>query len=62
MTSQPKTAEAPAKSGKVYYGWYVYIAVCICMFLACAFTFNTASVYYESVATAFGVGLSLIHI
>lgn len=56
MTSQPKTAEAPAKSGKIYYGWYVYIAVCICMFLACAFTFNTASIYYESVATAFGVG------
>ena len=44
------------KSGGIYYGWVVYVAVCVCMFLACAFTFNTASIYYESVATAFGTG------
>ena len=31
------------KSGGIYYGWVVYVAVCVCMFLACAFTFNTAS-------------------
>lgn len=44
------------KKGGIYYGWYVYLAVCVCMFLACAFTFNTASIYYESVATDFSVG------
>lgn len=44
------------KSGGIYYGWIVYVAVCVCMFLACAFTFNTASIYYESVAIAFDVG------
>ncbi|HIY83504.1 MAG TPA: MFS transporter [Candidatus Rubneribacter avistercoris] len=44
------------KSGGLYYGWVVYIAVCVCMFLACAFTFNTASIYYDSVATAFDTG------
>ena len=35
------------KSGGIYYGWVVYVAVCVCMFLACAFTFNTARIYYE---------------
>jgi len=44
------------KSGKFYYGWWVYLAVCVCMFLPCAFTFNTASVFYNSVAETFGVG------
>lgn len=49
------SADTQKKSG-IYYGWIVYAAVCVCMFLACAFTFNTASIYYESVATAFGTG------
>lgn len=44
------------KSGGLYYGWVVYAAVCVCMFLACAFTFNTASIYYDSVAVAFDTG------
>lgn len=44
------------KSGKIYYGWWVYLAVCVCMLLPCCFTFNTASVYYDSVATQFAVG------
>lgn len=44
------------KPSKMYYGWWVYVAVCICMLLPCCFTFNTASVYYDSVADAFGVG------
>lgn len=52
--------ETQTKKGGFYYGWVVYIAVCICMFLACAFTFNTASVYYESVANAFGVGRATV--
>lgn len=50
------TTEATGKPQGIYYGWFVYGAVCVCMFLACAFTFNTASIYYESVATAFDVG------
>ena len=44
------------KPSKMYYGWWVYVAVCICMLLPCCFTFNPASVYYDSVAEAFGVG------
>lgn len=45
-----------SKSGGLYYGWIVYAAVCVCMFLACAFTFNTASIYYDSVSVAFDTG------
>lgn len=53
MSTQHPPAATPKK---FYYGWFVYAAVCIIMLFPCCFTFNTASVYYTSVATEFGVG------
>ena len=48
---------APAqKSGGIFYGWIMFVALCIIMLFACCFTFNTASIYYTAVGSEFGVG------
>lgn len=47
---------AAQKSGGIFYGWIMYVALCIIMLFACCFTFNTASIYYTAVGEEFGVG------